>query len=160
MRIERTESGVFERRSRTASGTHRTAGRPSLATLRPVVLVVDDDADTRELLVELLRDAGARPMEARSAREALTAMRTVVPHVVLTDHRMPDGDGLTLLRAMAADPVQRDIPTLLSSADAEAASLADAAAELGASFLPKPFSLVDVIEAVAAAARRALGLAP
>ena len=126
-----------------------------MATLRPVVLVVDDDPDTRELLVELLRDAGARPMAARSSGEALTAMRCVVPDVVLTDYRMPGGDGLTLLRAMACDPTFREIPAMLASADADATSLAAAAAELGAAFLPKPFSLVEVTEAVTIAANRA-----
>lgn len=155
MRIERTESGVLTRRSRTRSGTHRTGGCPSLAALRPVVLVVDDDPDMRELLVELLRDAGARPMAARSAEEALTAMHCVVPDVVLTDYRMPGGDGLTLLRAMACDPACREIPAMLASADADASSLAAAAAELGAGFLPKPLSLAEVLDAVTIAAGRA-----
>ncbi len=68
----------------------------SLAGLR--VMVVDDDADARELLRRLLIERGGAVTCAGSAEEALQALSAADPDVLLTDIGMPDVDGYELLR--------------------------------------------------------------
>ena len=66
------------------------------------VLVVDDDEDTRELLVSVLTTAGAQVREAASAAEALTAAVDDPPDVFISDIAMPGQDGHMLLETMTA----------------------------------------------------------
>jgi signal transduction histidine kinase len=66
------------------------------------VLVVDDDADSLELVREALAQAGASVRAVRSAREALEAMHQAVPAVFLSDIAMPDEDGYALIRRVRA----------------------------------------------------------
>ncbi len=62
------------------------------------VLVVDDEANAREALVELLADEGYDADSAADGRRALEVMGQFEPHVVLTDLKMPVLDGLGLLK--------------------------------------------------------------
>lgn len=69
------------------------------------ILVVDDDADTRELLEWVLKRTGAEVVLAASAREALEAMERSRPHVLVSDIAMPEEDGYALIRRLRArDP--------------------------------------------------------
>src|SRR5512138_893060 len=71
----------------------------------PLALVVDDDGDTRFLLVNLLEARGYRAEACASGREALQAFAARRPSVVLLDYRMPDLSGLEVLRGMTGlDP--------------------------------------------------------
>ena len=71
------------------------------------VLVVDDDADNREMLAMTLEHCGARVTTAGSAAEALRAVEKEPPQVLLSDIGLPDGDGFSLLRQVRALPVSR-----------------------------------------------------
>ena len=66
------------------------------------ILVVDDDADTRELLEWVLKRTGAEVVLAASAREALEAMERSKPHVLVSDIAMPEEDGYSLIRRVRA----------------------------------------------------------
>jgi two-component system, NtrC family, response regulator GlrR len=57
------------------------------------ILVVDDDADMREIFAQTLRHAGYDVETAASAEEALGKVRKVSPRVILTDLRMPGWTG-------------------------------------------------------------------
>lgn len=59
------------------------------------ILVLDDDAKFRKLLVEILLTTGCPVMQARSAREATTLVAHEQPSMVIVDYRLPDEDGLT-----------------------------------------------------------------
>ncbi len=61
------------------------------------ILIVDDEANAREALDELLRDEGYRTATAADGREALDAIPGFRPEVILTDLKMPRVDGLELL---------------------------------------------------------------
>jgi CheY-like chemotaxis protein len=62
------------------------------------VLVVDDDADGRELLAEVLRKHRARVTAASCMREALAALVAHKPHVLVSDIAMEGADGYELIR--------------------------------------------------------------
>jgi signal transduction histidine kinase/ActR/RegA family two-component response regulator len=78
---------------------------PALAGLR--VLVVDDEAETRELLRYVLARCDAQANVAASAAEALTCLSgSAVPDVLVSDIGMPETDGYTFIRQVRAIPGQ------------------------------------------------------
>jgi len=72
-----------------------------LSTARPLVLVVDDDRDTRELYRLVLEMADYRVLDAGSIAAAVRLSRTEHPAVAISDWRLPDGDGIELADAVA-----------------------------------------------------------
>jgi signal transduction histidine kinase/ActR/RegA family two-component response regulator len=79
---------------------HRLAKKPSLAGIR--VLLVDDDNDTRDMMLELLTNNGAITIPASSARAAMDALRESRPDVIVSDIGMPFEDGYSLIRKIRA----------------------------------------------------------
>ena len=135
-------------------------GSIPLGTFRPLdgfrVLVVDDDADTRELLIAVLEHGGAEVTAVASAGEALQALPRLKPHVLVSDIGMPTEDGFDLIRKVRTlGPEQGgDVPALAltSYARFEERMLA-----LTAGFqvhMPKPFDPAELTEVTANLAKR------
>ena len=82
------------------------------------VLVVDDEEDARELLANVLQEAGAVATVASSVAEALAVLATTAISVIVSDVGMPIEDGYTLLRRLRADArvAVRQIPALALTA--------------------------------------------
>jgi CheY-like chemotaxis protein len=121
----------------------------SLAGLK--LLVVDDDADSRLLLTEILSRRGAVVACASSAREALVQIREFRPNVLLSDLGMPDVDGYTFIRQVRQLLPERGgrTPALALTAFARAD---DSQRALAAGFqlhLPKPVDADSLVSAVA-----------
>ncbi|KQY85438.1 ATP-binding protein [Pelomonas sp. Root1444] len=68
------------------------------------VLVVDDQASNRELIVTLLKYAGHVPLEAADGQQALAQVRTARPALVICDILMPKMDGYEFVRQLRAEP--------------------------------------------------------
>jgi signal transduction histidine kinase/CheY-like chemotaxis protein len=68
------------------------------------VLVVDDEADARELISEMLESCKARVTTAASAEEAMARIRDVRPDVIVSDIAMPGEDGYDLIRRLRTLP--------------------------------------------------------
>ena len=71
---------------------------------RPVILVADDDRDTRELYRACFDLSGYHTAEAETGGEALEAAQRLVPDVLLTDFILPGMDGLSLARLLKGNP--------------------------------------------------------
>ncbi|WP_394788299.1 EAL domain-containing protein [Rhodoferax sp.] len=69
------------------------------------ILVVDDVADNRALLVTLILHRGYQPLEAADGAEALTLVRAERPSLVISDILMPTMDGYEFVRQLRADPL-------------------------------------------------------
>lgn len=80
------------------------------------VLVVDDDADNREALTRYLTRGGFGVRAARSGREALIAVATTAPDVIVLDVRMPEMDGLEFLQVIRSYLRWSNIPVILLTA--------------------------------------------
>jgi len=105
------------------------------------VLVVDDDAAIRRMIVAALRREGTYTfLEAANGKDALDLMRADHPDVVVLDLMMPILSGWDVLRERSHDASIRKIPIILVSAnrDPEIATAVDAGI---CAFLPKPFDI-------------------
>jgi len=102
------------------------------------ILVVDDDALNRRLLVRGLHHQGHRTLEAAGGQEALDQLAIELPDVVLLDVLMPGIDGFGVLQQMKATPDYSDVPVIMISSLEDREGIARCI-ELGAEdFLPKP----------------------
>ncbi|MCY1013881.1 response regulator [Nannocystis pusilla] len=93
-----------------------TLARYRKPSLPASVLVVDDEPDIRELLRRLAERAQWSVREAANGREAIGALRSAVPDVVLLDLMMPEVDGFEVIQTMRAEPGWRDIPVIVITA--------------------------------------------
>lgn len=96
------------------------------------VLIVEDDADLREMMSLFLVQEGFEPVAARDGREALELLRAgeVQPEVIVLDWMMPRMDGKQFMQERALDPAVEVIPVVvLTAAPLEGLSV-DAAAIL------------------------------
>lgn len=114
----------------------------------PLVLIVDDNGDTRESLHYFLEECGYTVVEAVSGRDALDKLHSGVrPCVILLDLLMPEMDGFEFRAEQQRDAELSRIPVIAYSALHE---FATAAKRLHAdAYLPKPFeldTLRDLIE--------------
>lgn len=131
-----------------------------VATLRPPVLVAEDDPTRVELVCRLLAEGGlVNPVTAvPSGTDAIAylagrgrfADRVThpLPAVVVTRHRLPGADGLAVLRATRTDPDLGDLPVVVLSDAADDADVAEAHRLGAAAYLVEPVgleALVDVI---------------
>jgi adenylate cyclase len=113
-----------------------------VTTAHASVLVVDDDALNRKLLVHLLEQQGHRARTAENGREALELARAAPTDVVLLDIVMPELDGISVLEQLKSDRDLMHIPVIMISAIDELASVVRCI-EIGAEdYLQKPFDAV------------------
>ena len=123
---------------------------------RPVILVVDDHDDSRELVATVLLDLGVAVAEAATGAEALLrAWSKPYPHLVLIDLALPDCHGTDVARTLKRDQRSSEIPVIALSASVMAADK-ERAAEAGCTeFIEKPVSPDTLIALI----RRVLGAA-
>ncbi|HQZ39965.1 MAG TPA: response regulator [Vicinamibacterales bacterium] len=120
----------------------------------PLVLVVDDYDDAREMYAESLLASGFRVAEATNGLEAVECARTLAPDVVLMDLSLPGLDGWEATRRLKADERTRHIPVVALTGHVLASALA-AARQAGCDrFVIKPALPDVVVEEVRRAIRK------
>jgi two-component system, cell cycle response regulator DivK len=121
----------------------------SLLPMRPgLVLVVDDYQDTREIVREVLCDAGYEVLEADNGKEALATANVRVPDLILLDLSLPGLDGWQVAQRLRANPRTSAVPIIALTA--HSASLEhDRALTAGCSaVVVKPCYPDDIVAAV------------
>jgi two-component system response regulator AtoC len=107
------------------------------------VLVVDDDADVRSLLTDLLKGDGYRVRTAKTGAEALAAVEKERPDLVMMDVKLPDQDGLVVLKELKRE--HSDLEVIVMTAFG-GSSTAIKAMEQGAyDYVTKPFDIDDLL---------------
>src|SRR5450631_515188 len=101
------------------------------------ILVVDDDAALRVVLVGLLKQAGYAARAAPSGERALEEVSSAPVDLVLTDVRMPGMDGLALLAALGKSAP--DLPVIVISAHGTVPMAVEAMKQGAKEFMLKPF---------------------
>jgi DNA-binding NtrC family response regulator len=113
----------------------------------PHILVVDDEADIRGLLKEILSEEGYEVDVAANAAQARASRARQVPDLVLLDIWMPDVDGITLLREWSAAATD-GCPVVMMSGHSTVETAVEAT-RLGAfDFVEKPLSLAKLLRTV------------
>jgi PAS domain S-box-containing protein len=126
------------------------------------VLVVEDDPDTIGLFSSTMRKIGFTPLVAANGYEALAMARRYRPDLILLDLRLPGMDGYESLTHLKRDVVTQTIPIIAVSAHASNAEQErNRLIALGASsFLPKPFSINELLTEIEAALQPISGPTP
>ncbi len=118
------------------------------------ILVIDADAALRAELARTLTQAGHDVELAAGARAGVALARTSMPDLVVLDPSLQDGDGMEVVVALRADPRGRRTPVLVVSA-ASGEDERVRAFEAGADdFIPKPFSMRELLLRLRAQQRR------
>ena len=113
------------------------------------VLIVEDNPMSLELLTELVEAEGHRVIPALSGTEALFRARAELPDLILMDIQVPGIDGLTVTRALKAEPETKEIPVVGISAHALREDV-DRALQAGCvAYLSKPLDTRDFIDLMA-----------
>ncbi len=115
------------------------------------MLVIDDERAIRLLCRVNLAASGMEVLEAEDGRAGLELARQERPDLVLLDVMMPDVDGWTVARELAANEDTREIPVVFLTARAEAADRRLGEQLGGVGYLVKPFdpvSIGDFVEGV------------
>jgi PAS domain S-box-containing protein len=119
------------------------------------VLVVDDEADARELLRNVLHGQGARVTTMPSAGEALAFLQSAKPDVIVSDVGMPGIDGYQMMRTLREqEPKGRTVPALALTAYARAEDRKRAMLAGYQAHLTKPFDIGELVLVVAALLNR------
>jgi excisionase family DNA binding protein len=113
---------------------------------RPLVLIVDDDAQLREFVRVNLEMDGYIVREAGSADEGLAALDEEPPDLVLLDVMMPQVDGWEMLRRVQERHGVGAIPVVMFSGKVDDETLADAESRGAQAFIGKPFNPQQLIE--------------
>ena len=114
------------------------------------VLYIDDNDDNLVLVERILRrreDVGLRV--ARTGRDGVEAALGDPPSLILLDNRLPDSNGLQVLRQLAASPDTAAVPVVVLSGDTGQAIVNELLAAGASDFLAKPFVVGDLLAVIA-----------
>lgn len=113
---------------------------------KPLILVIDDEPDIRELIQDILIDEGYMVAVASNGEEARAAFKTQSPSLTLLDIWMPDIDGISLLKEFKQDNVNASIVMMSGHGTIETAV---EATRLGANdFIEKPLSMAKLLRGI------------
>lgn len=117
----------------------------------PHILIIDDDADIRDIVRIALAQAGFLTTEAGDGRSGLDAALRLKPDLVVLDIGLPEMEGLEVCRTLR---VSSDVPVLFLTAKADEVDRI-VGLEMGADdYLPKPFSPRELVARIKAILRR------
>ena len=104
------------------------------------ILVVEDQEDNRQIIRDMLTFTDYKIMEAESGEQALEAVATEPPDLILMDIQLPGIDGYETTRRIKADPTLRSIPIIAVTSYALSGEEQKARAAGCDEYVPKPYS--------------------
>ena len=155
------QGATFAVTFRAADGRAVAAGKPrsrgNAVSLKGYsILLLEDHADSRELLVQALRQSGAEVAAFGAAREAFAALDRLRPSVIVADIALPDEDGYSFIRRVRAHPAPaiQTIPAIAVTAYATTPDRAEALAAGFQQHIPKPIDPRRLIKVIRELNRR------
>lgn len=112
------------------------------------ILIADDDASNRELLMQLLKSVGFKTCVAQDGEEAVRVFKKEKPDAVLMDYHMPKADGFQATKEIKATPEGKNIPIIIittSTLDQSHENALEAGAD---SLIKKPYIEDDLLEEI------------
>jgi len=124
------------------------------------ILVVEDSPTQAALVCDLLNQQGYRASWARTISEARVRARNSPPDLFLLDRGLPDGDGSLLCQELKVDPLTREIPVILLTAQDRIEERVEGLLGGADDYIPKPYHNEELLARVHGCLRtRALQLA-
>ena len=123
--------------------------------MKPLILIVEDEASLVTLLRYNLEKEGYRVCEAGDGEEALTVLAERKPDLVLLDWMLPSLSGIEVCRQLRRKPATRDLPVIMLTARGEEGDKIRGLNTGADDYLTKPFSLPELTARVRALLRRA-----
>jgi CheY-like chemotaxis protein len=120
--------------------------RTGPSSLRPLILIVEDDSAVARMIQDYLTATGYRTARANDGREAVAIVGELQPDLIVMDLMMPKLTGGEAARELRNDPLTEGIPIIGISAVADVSSIADLLPI--DEVLPKPFDLDDLGAAI------------
>jgi len=115
---------------------------------RPLVLMVEDDPDDRELYGKILCYNGFDVVLAKAGADAVAGAQRMVPDCVVLDLGLPDMNGLDVCHALRAFPDTANVPVVVLSGHAEHSMGARARAAGCSAYIEKPTEPVQVLRQI------------
>lgn len=121
----------------------------------PLILVVEDEADIREVVLYNLRREGYEAIGCETGTQALAAIKMKRPDLVILDLMIPELDGLTVCQQVRADPEVSSTPIVIVSAKEEESDVVIGLGLGADDYVAKPFRPKELMARVKAVLRRA-----
>ncbi len=115
---------------------------------RGSILIVDDDEDNLLMLQYALEEMGYSIVQARSGREAMALASSCLPKLILLDIRLPDINGIAVIKHLKRQPETQAIPIIAVTALASTVDRARILAAGFADYLSKPYMLDELAELI------------
>lgn len=109
------------------------------------ILLIEDDAQIREPLVELLELEDYQVQAVENGKQAFKVLETFLPDLIITDILMPEMDGYEVLLNMRDMPQIKNVPVLVASAMAAPYQITTAKTFGAQGYLTKPFSSSELL---------------
>ena len=121
---------------------------------KPLIIVVEDEPDIREIMLYNLRREGYEAEGFESGPEGLEAIRAKQPNLVILDLMLPGMDGLTVCQQVRAEAAIKATPIIIVSAKEEESDVVIGLGLGADDYVPKPFSPRELLARVKAVLRR------
>lgn len=115
---------------------------------KKIIVVVEDEPDTAEMLAEMVRLGGYRVYKTYDGEEGITLISRLKPDVVVLDIMMPDMSGIDLLKYLRQTEAMANIPVILVSALNTPEGVQEGLDAGANAYLSKPVAYDDFIETI------------
>lgn len=122
-------------------------------SIRPMILVVDDDDIQRKIVSTLLAAENYRLVFAGGGVEALNILRKMQPDLILMDIMVPDLDGIETTQRLKTMPQFAKVPVIMVTGNSEGAAVRDSIKAGAVKFIVKPFDRDTLLAKVVSALR-------
>ena len=115
----------------------------------PLILVVDDDADSRSMVRTILENNQFRVAEAENGRIAIDSLSGIQPDLMLLDINMPEMNGYDVVVHMKQKPETQNIPIIMLTAKSEPEDLITGYKDYGVEYyITKPFTTRQLLAGI------------
>ena len=112
------------------------------------ILIIDDNATILENTADLLELEGYETFTASNGRDGLKKAQKYIPELILSDLRMPEMDGFTVLKRLGDNPDLKRIPFVFFSAKCEKSDIKMGLGCGAVDYLTKPFELESLLKSI------------
>ena len=117
-------------------------------TSQPLVMIVDDNADLRAYVAQILREAGYQVRSAHNGEAGFNLAKATHPHLIITDLMMPLLSGTEMMRRIRGHEELQGTPIILLTAKADEASRIEGTEKGADAYLSKPFNNRELLAEV------------